>query len=364
MAPPKGRAGKRPARSAKKDTIGFGVVGCGVIAPFHVKSIEAADGAELVACCDIIEDKAKAFAKEHGCKHWYRDLDDMLKQDDVQAVCICTPSGIHARNGIAVAQAGKHIMCEKPLDVTLENIDALIDAADESNVKLGGIFQRRTYPTSHLVRNAVRGGKLGKLVLGDAYLKYFRSHEYYASADWRATWELDGGGALMNQGVHGIDLLLWIMGGVSQVSAFTRHLVRNIVVEDTAVAILEFETGALGVIEGTTSVTPGESTRHELHGDDGTIVLTESKIAKWHCGDETEPPETAAVDTGGGGVSDPAAIGAGGHMMLIQDLVNAIKEDREPMIPGREARRAVELILAIYQSQCTGAPVQLPLCCG
>jgi UDP-N-acetyl-2-amino-2-deoxyglucuronate dehydrogenase len=361
MVPPKAGAKKKAGRAAKQDTIGFGVIGCGVIAPFHVKGIEAAAGAQLVACCDIIESKAKAFAKEHGCKHWYRDLDDMLKQDDVQAVCICTPSGIHAENGVAAAQAGKHIMCEKPLDVTLEKIDALIGAADENNIKLGGIFQRRTYPTSHLVREAVRGGKLGKVVLGDAYLKYFRSHEYYASADWRATWELDGGGALMNQGVHGIDLLLWIMGAVRQVSAFTRHLVRNIAVEDTAVAILEFETGALGVIEGTTSVTPGEPTRHEFHGDDGTIILTESKITKWHCGEERQPPEVEQVDTGGGAVSDPTAIGAGGHMILIQDLVNAIEEGREPMIPGREARRAVECILAIYQSQCTGAPVQLPL---
>jgi predicted dehydrogenase len=354
---------KAPARgAAKQDTLGFGIIGCGVIAPFHADSIVAAQGAEIVAVCDIIPEKAKAFAAKYHVKHVYRDLEEMLKQDDVQAVSVCTPSGRHAEHGIAAAQAGKHIMCEKPLDVTLGKIDALIGAADENRVKLAGIFQRRTYPTSHLVRQAVRSGKLGKLVLGDCYQKLFRSHEYYASGDWRATWELDGGGALMNQGVHGIDLLLWIMGKVSQVTAYTRHLVRNIAVEDTAVAILEYETGALGVIQGATSVTPGEPTRWEFHGDDGTLILTESTITKWHCGGETEPPETPPMDTGPGGVSDPTAIGAGGHMMLIQDLVNAIREDRDPMIPGREARRAVELILAIYQSQCEGRPIQLPLC--
>lgn len=364
MAPT--RKGKKtsaavPKTRSQEETIGFGIIGCGVIAPFHADSIRAATGAEIVACCDIVVEKAKAFAEKYGIPHYYRHLDDMLKQDDLQAVCICTPSGLHAQHGIAAAQAGKHIMCEKPLDVTLEAIDALIEAADKYQVKLGGIFQRRTYPVSRLVRDAVRGGKLGKLVLGDCYQKLFRSHEYYASGDWRATWELDGGGALMNQGVHGIDLLLWIMGRVKRVSAFTRHLVRNIPVEDTAVAILEYETGALGVIEGTTSVTPGEPTRWEFHGDDGTIILQEGTILKWHCGSETEPPEVPQVDTGGGGVSDPTAIGAGGHMVLIQDLVNAIKENREPMIPGREARKAVELILAIYQSERTGTPVELPL---
>jgi len=348
--------------AATKDTIGFGIIGCGVIAPFHAQSIQAAVGAEIVACCDVVEGKAKAFAGKHGIKHVYRDLDDMLKQDNLQAVCICTPSGLHAQNGVAAAQAGKHIMCEKPLDVTLPAIDALIAAADEYRVRLGGIFQRRTYPVSQAVRNAVRGGKLGKLVLGDCYQKLFRSHEYYASGDWRATWELDGGGALMNQGVHGIDLLLWIMGRVKRVSAYARHLVRNIPVEDTAVAILEYETGALGVIQGTTSVTPGEPTRWEFHGDEGTIILQEASITKWHCGEEKEPPEIGKVDSGAGGVSDPTAIGAGGHMMLIQDLVNAIHEGREPMIPGREARRAVELILAIYESERTGCPVDLPLC--
>jgi UDP-N-acetyl-2-amino-2-deoxyglucuronate dehydrogenase len=360
MTPRKSRAA--PRGSGRKDTIGFGIIGCGVIAPFHGDSLVAAQGADIVACCDIVPAKARAFAEKYRVKHAYRSLEEMLKQDDVQAVCICTPSGLHAEHGIAAAQAGKHLMCEKPLDVTLRQIDALIAAADQNRVKLAGIFQRRTYATSRLVRQAVRGGKLGKLVLGDCYQKLFRSHGYYASADWRATWELDGGGALMNQGVHGIDLLLWIMGRVSQVTAYTRHLVRNIPVEDTAVAILEYETGALGVVEGTTSVTPGESSRWEFHGDDGTIILTEAQITRWHCGTETEPPATPSVDAGGGGVSDPTAIGAGGHMLLIQDFVNAIREDREPMIPGREARRAVELILAVYQSQCEGRPVTLPLC--
>ncbi len=364
MTPPRGakRAAGAPPKTASDRKVGFGIVGCGVIGPWHAIAIAHTENAELVACCDIIEEKAKAFAKEHGAKHYYRDLDRMLAQDNVQAVCICTPSGLHAQHAIAAAQAGKHVMCEKPLDVTLPAIDAMIATAEEHRIKLGGIFQRRTYPVNHAVRDAVRGGRLGKVVLGDAYLKYFRSHEYYASADWRATWEFDGGGALMNQGVHGVDLLLWIMGRVKRVSALTRHLVRNIPVEDTAVAILEYEHGALGVIEATTSVTPGESSRFELHGDDGTIILEETNILKWVCGDETEPPEIEPADAGEGAVADPTAIGVGGHIALLQDFTNAILENRQPMIPGREARTAVELILAIYQSQREGRIVELPLC--
>ena len=342
--------------------IRFGIVGCGVIAPWHARGITNTPEAELVAVCDVIQERADKLSADFGGAAVYTDYRKMLAKGGVDAVCVCVPSGLHGQVTIDAAKAGKHVMCEKPIEITLDKIDAMVAACANAKVKLGVIFQRRTSPVWHKIKKTVDEGKLGKMVLGDAYLKYYRSQEYYDSGDWRGTWELDGGGALMNQGVHGIDLLLWIMGRVKRVSAYARHLVRNIPVEDTAVAILEYETGALGVIQGTTSVTPGEPTRWEFHGDDGTIVLQEASITKWHCGEEREAPEIQKVDSGGGGVSDPTAIGAGGHMMLIQDLVNAIKEDREPMIPGREARRAVQLILAIYESERTGCPVDLPLC--
>ena len=340
------------------EKIGWGIIGCGTIGPWHTQAATAAQGAELKVVCDIVEEKAKKLGEEHGVPY-VTSMDELLARDDVQAVSVCTPSGMHSEHAIAVAEAGKHILCEKPLDVTLEKIDAMIEAAAANNVKLAGVFQRRTAPSSRRVREAVRTGKLGKLVLGDCYQKYYRSHEYYASGDWRATWELDGGGALMNQGVHGIDLLLWIMGDVVRVSAFCRRLVRNIQVEDTAVAMLEFANGALGVLEGTTSVTPGYGCNVEVHGDRGSIKLDGDTITAWEI--EGEEPETAAAQDRGT-ASDPTALASTGHQRHIEDLCGAIREDREPEIPGREARKAVELIKAIYlSSREGGATIELPL---
>lgn len=349
--------------TARKDTdIGFGIIGCGVIAPTHRDAIQSVPGARLVACCDIIEERAQAFAKEAGSGvRAYRKLEDMLKQDDVQAVCVCTPSGMHGDHAIAAMEAGKHVLCEKPMDITLAKIDQMIAVAERNHVKLSGVFQFRTYPSSKKVREAVRMGKLGKLVLGDCYQKYYRSHEYYASGDWRATWALDGGGCLMNQGVHGIDLLLYLMGDVKRLSAYARRLVRNIEVEDTAVAILEFANGAVGVIEGTTSVTPGYGCTIEISGDDGTIKLSGNQIVAW----DVKGEEGAEVEGQGerGTASDPrAGLTAIGHIQHVTDLVAAIREDREPQIPGREARRAVEVIKAIYYSSREGGvTVELPL---
>jgi UDP-N-acetyl-2-amino-2-deoxyglucuronate dehydrogenase len=189
-------------------------------------------------------------------------------------------------------------------------------------------------------------------------MKYYRSPEYYKSAGWRGTWELDGGGALMNQGVHGIDLLLWMAGDVESVVAQTDHLVRDIEVEDTAVAILKFKNGAFGVIEGTTSVTPGQGARFELHGNDGTVILRDGKIGAWHVPDVPQPG-TGEEAEGGKAHSDPKAITATGHVFLVEDMCQAIFEDRDPHITGESARKAVDLILAIYESSRTNKRVYL-----
>ncbi len=340
------------------ERIGWGIIGCGVIGPWHAQAITGAEGAELVAVCDIVEQKAKKLGEEYSVPY-VTDINEFLAREDVQAVSICTPSGMHAEQAIAAAEAGKHILCEKPLDITLERIDAMIEAAAANNVKLAGVFQRRTLPSSQRVREAVRGGKLGKVVLGDCYQKYYRSHEYYASGEWRATWDLDGGGALMNQGVHGVDLLLWIMGDVARVSGYCRRLVRNIDVEDTAVAMVEFANGALGVLEATTSVTPGYAMALEVHGDTGSIKMASDEITTWAIAGEEE--QTAEA-TGAGTAADPTALSTYGHQHHVADLCQAITEDRPPQIPGHEARKAVELIKAIYlSSREGGAAVELPL---
>ncbi len=340
------------------EKLGWGIIGCGVIAPFHAQAVAQVANAELRAVYDIVEEKAQKFGEEYDVPY-VTDIAELLAREDVQVVSICTPSGLHAEQAIAAAEAGKHILCEKPLDITLEKIDAMIEAAAANDVKLAGVFQKRTVPAVHRIRQAVRNGKLGKLVLGDCYQKWYRSHEYYASGDWRASWEMDGGGALMNQGIHAVDLLLWIMGDVARVSAYCRRLARNIEVEDTAIAILEFTNGALGVLEATTSVTPGYDCTLEIHGDAGTIKLQGEKIVAWEVEGETQE---AVEDETRGTAADPAALDMAGHRHLVEDLCEAIIQDLEPQIPGSEARKAVEVIKAMYlSSRQGGGTVELPL---
>ena len=349
--------------TARNDVIGWGLIGCGGISGAHGRAVKELEGVKLVACCDVILERAESRAAEFGDSDTgvYTDIEKMVSDPSVDAVSICTPSGMHADNGIIAAQAGKHILSEKPIDVVLRKIDEVIAAAEENNVKLGCIFQRRTYEASKQVREAVRNGKLGKLVVGDAYQKFYRAHDYYASGDWRATWELDGGGCLMNQGVHGIDLLLYIMGDIKRLNARCRTLVRNIEVEDTAMASVEFVNGALGIIECTTSVAPGMGSKTEISGDRGTIALEGDKITTWDIPGEEDVETEEQTDKGA--ASDAAAgFGGTGHIFHIHDLCEAIRNDREPLIPGREARRAVEVIKAIYRSsRLGGATVELPL---
>jgi UDP-N-acetyl-2-amino-2-deoxyglucuronate dehydrogenase len=338
--------------------LGWAIVGCGVISTTHAKAIAAAPSAELIATCDIIPERAQKLASEYGAPHWYEDFNEMLKRDDIDVVSVCTPSGLHGVVAEAAARAKKHVFTEKPIEITRPAIDRMIQVCHDEGIKLGCVFQMRTYANNIAVRNAVQEGKLGKMVLADAYMKYYRSPEYYKSAGWRGTWELDGGGALMNQGVHGIDLLLWMAGDVESVVAQTDHLVRDIEVEDTAVAILKFKNGAFGVIEGTTSVTPGQGARFELHGNDGTVILRDGKIGAWHVPDVPQPG-TGEEAEGGKAHSDPKAITATGHVFLVEDMCQAIFEDRDPHITGESARKAVDLILAIYESSRTNKRVYL-----
>lgn len=339
--------------------LNFGIIGCGVIAPSHAKAIEATEGANLLAVCDIIPEKAQKMAEEYDVPHYFTDYNKMLELENLDVVCICTPSGLHSDHTVLAARAGKHVLCEKPLDITKEKMDIMIEECRKHNVKLAGIFQRRAGNNAQEIKAALSRGELGKIVLTDAYLKYYRSQEYYESAGWRGTWEMDGGGALMNQGVHGIDLAQWFMGGVKKVYAKTGTLARKIEVEDTAVIIVEFNNGAFGVIEGTTSVYPAQSTRVEIHGELGTIILDETEIKKWEVIGGKDRAADFAAEEHAGGSADNKAISATGHQLLVQDLVEAIRLDREPMIPGEEARKAVDLILAIYESSRTGKEIEL-----
>ena len=344
-------------RSLKE--LGFGIIGAGAISPLHISAIEKCEGARLAGIADVSEERALAIGEEKRIPS-YTDYRDLLRNRDVDVVCILTPSGLRAPVCIDAARAGKHIIAEKPLEVTLERVDSIIGECDADGVKLAVIFQVRFLPGALAAHKAIAEGRLGRLVLGGAYAKWHRSQDYYDSATWRGTWALDGGGALMNQAIHYIDLLQWMMGPVETISGHADTLVRErIEVEDTAVASLKFASGALGVIEACTSAKAGQPARLEIRGDRGTIVLEDGNVVLWDVeGAGDFVPEK--VDAGSG-ATNPMAISSLGHYAQISDMVDAINEDRPPVVDGREARKAIEIVSGIYESSRIGGSVRLPL---
>lgn len=346
--------------------LGFGIIGTGMISKFHARAIADVRGAKLVACYNRNFEKGEEFASEHDCRA-YGTLDELLADEAVDVVSICTPSGAHQESAVAAAKAGKHVIVEKPLEVTLRRCDRIINECDKNNVKLATIFPSRFHDSAITLKRAVDQGRFGKLTLGDAYVKWYRSQEYYDSGAWRGTWELDGGGALMNQAIHTVDLLVWLMGPVAEIQAHTATLAHErIEVEDVATATLRFESGALGIIEASTAVYPGYLKRIELHGTQGSAVLEEEDIKAWDFakkgrGDTAILKAMQASKSTGGGAADPAAIGHHGHASQFKDFVKAIQSGTQPAIDGREGRLAVEVILAIYKSASTGKAVKLPL---
>jgi len=344
---------------------GIGIVGTGMIARHHARAIAELEGAHLAAVTSRSEGRAQALAGELGCKG-YGDIAAMLDDPDVQIVSICTPSGAHLEPALAAAEAGRHIMIEKPIEITLERCDAVIEAAAKHGVQLAGIFQSRFFEAAREVKQAIEAGRFGKMVLADAYVKWYRPQEYYSQGGWKGTKRFDGGGALMNQSIHAVDLLLWFAGPVASVQAYCGvrgH--EGIEVEDTAVAVLQFESGAMGVLEGSTAVYPGFLKRLEISGTSGSAILEEEDLKAWSFSDETPEDEEirsrfgAATKTGGG-ASDPGAIGLEGHRKQFQQFVDAVRTGSPVALNGEEARKAVALILSVYQSAADGCPVAVP----
>lgn len=344
--------------------IGFGIVGCGVIAPFHAQAIQATAGARLVAVTDELPARAARLAAEYGVPA-VTNLAELLDRPDIQAISICVPSGLHGAIGELAAAAGKHLLIEKPIEISLAAADRLIEACRRHRVKLAVISQQRFRPAVQQLRQAQADGRFGKLIFGGAYIPWYRTQGYYDSGAWRGTIALDGGGCLMNQGIHYIDLLQWVMGPVKSVVARMQTAAHQIEVEDLAVAMLQFSNGALGIIQGSTAFYPGLPERLEIAGEGGTAIISAGTTSIWEFKDEKGEAEaygsklaatTAATSTG---AADPTAIGGHLHAVQVADLVAAIQEDREPAITGEAARRPLELILAVYQSAREGRPVDL-----
>jgi predicted dehydrogenase len=349
--------------------IGFGVIGAGNIALIHCRALAALaeQGIQPKAVLSRSPGRAQKLAAQFGMDA-LTDADRFFARPDIQAVTICTPSGTHAELGRRAAAAGKHVLVEKPIDVTLAAARSLIAACSKHRVRLGVVLQSRFLPAVQLIRRAIARGRLGRLHVVDAYVKWFRSREYYTSAPWRGTRALDGGGALINQGIHTVDLAQHFAGAATWVSGLTaRRQHPQIEAEDTALALVRYESGAAGVIEATTSLYPGFSRRVEVHGERGSIVLDGNDISLWNLVERDE--EEAELERlrdrkgkdGSNGASDPMALDVIGHQRQIEDFVGAVREGRSPVVDGAEACKALEIVLAVYQSADLGHPVELPV---
>ncbi len=338
--------------------IGFGVIGAGSIGKVHAEAITAMPGAKLLAVCGREARRTSEFAARFNATA-YTDYEQFLAHPGLQIVNICTPSGLHAEQGCQAAAAGKHLLVEKPIEITLERADKLIRTCDEAKVKLGVIFQSRLMPAVQRLKRALDDGKFGRLMMGDAYIKWSRAPEYYAAGSWHGTLALDGGGALINQAIHTLDLLRWMMGPAETVFAMKGALrYPQIEAEDTLVGTIRFQNGALGVIEAATSVVPGFRRRLEISGEHGTVILDGDVITHWSLPGESESASDSIAQLTDGS-ADPKAISTEGHRLQIEEMMRAVSEDREPFVSGREGRLSLELVEALYHSANTGQAVRV-----
>ena len=362
----------------------FGIVGCGVIAATHADAIKELVAADLVACCDIIPERASCFADRHGIskEHAHSSVKSLLADGSVDAVSICTPSGTHAVIASEALWSGRPVIIEKPMDVNLEAV-ALVNAAQkETGLPLAVISQHRFDAASIYARSLAADGHLGALVICEAQIKWHRSQEYYDSGDWRGTWELDGGGALMNQGIHTVDLMRWIMGPVHSVSAVSRTLGHErIEVEDAICATISFENGAIGNLVASTAAYPGYPAQLAIHGSAGSVIISgdalasvdlsnpvpsgkelELLLAEGMAGHAVQVAQggTRSAESNKAASADPTRSTWGdAHRAQIADFIDCIHSGRTPLVDGKAGKEAVEIILAAYESSRSGKAVNL-----
>lgn len=343
----------------------FGILGCGHIGRKHAEAIQSlSDEAELVAVADCISKLACAFACEYDC-NWYTDLGGLLSDSTIDAVCICTPSGLHAAQAIDVLTAGKHAVIEKPVDISLQAIDTLALVQSRTRRKIAVISQHRFDRANRIVHDYAHRGVFGHVTLASAQVHWWRPQAYYDSAEWRGTRSADGG-CLMNQAIHMVDLLQWIMGPIAEVQSFTSTLAHTqIDVEDTAVALLLFANGALGMIEATTTAYPGGMSRLEIHGDHGSATIENHVLTYLHTisGDGEETSNSPCANNQAQDIlrsereNVPSHLPSGvsahlpvAHRAQLLDFVQAIVNEREPLVNLEEGRKAVEIVQAIYSA--------------
>ena len=346
--------------TVRNEKIGFGLVGTGMSGGFMAKEMEYVEGGELVAVCSRNEANVSGFARANDVRHWFTDYRQLVEHEDVDVVIVSVPSGLHADVTIAASNAGKHALVEKPIEINLERADRMIGVCRANNTKLGVIFQMRFGVVARTLKEAVDSGRLGRVFLSDAIDKSSRTTAYYNSAAWRGTKTLEGGGCLMTQSIHIIDLLQYLMGPVRSVMGRVATQVHDIEIEDTATAVVTFESGAIGIIESTSSVRTALKSRLELHGDNGTVVANAQydKFLLWDVkGDQggVEVEQSFELTD----IDDPWDYPQSRHRIQLQDMVDAIREDRDPILTGEDARVPLAIIMAIYDSSREGKEVYM-----
>jgi predicted dehydrogenase len=340
--------------------IGFGFVGTGMAGGIHARELRFVKGAELVAVCSRDEANLNAFAGTFGIKQKYTDYRKLIDSPDVDVVSVLAPTGLHREIALYASRAGKHLIIEKPLDINLERADDIIRECRKNDTKLAVIFQMRFGDVAQSLKNVVQSGAMGRIFLADAFDKSSRTAAYYDSAAWRGTRELEGGGCLMTQSIHIVDLLQYVVGPVRSVVSKMSTMAHDIEVEDTAVALLQFECGAMGVLESTTSIRPALKSNVQLHGENGTIVANAQydQIMFWNV-KGIDPPSPVPANLELGDIDDPWAYPQTRHRIQMQDMVDAIRENRQPILGGIEARASLAINMAIYESARTGKEIFL-----
>jgi predicted dehydrogenase len=328
-------------------TTHIGLIGSGNITQTHARAAHAIPGVQITAICGTNQQTVARLATEHRARP-FTDFAAFFAHKPMDLVMLGTPSGLHAEQGIAAAQHGLHVLTEKPLDITTKSADVLIAAADKANVKLAVIFQDRLKPDIQRLKRWLDRGFLGKPLLVDARVKWYRPPDYYSNSKWRGTFALDGGGALINQAIHTIDLLLWLLGDVARVQARTATVLHKIEAEDATVATLEFVNGAVGTLLATTAAYPGYPRRLEITGTEGTVVLEHDRVIAVDL--RNPPPDFAAITSGdfNPSSSSAAVTDISGHQAIIRDFLHAIANNAQPICNGHEGRRSLALVEKIY----------------
>ncbi len=344
-------------------TVHIGILGAGNISDTHARAALAIKEVEIAAVYGENTAKAERLAATYGGRA-YRELEPFLSHRPMDLVAIGSPSGRHASQVIACARAGLHVLVEKPLGITTAEVDHMVEECERARMRLGVFFQDRGQPDFVRLKAFLGAGGLGRVHLATAHVKWYRPPEYYSASRWRGTWALDGGGAVMNQGIHTLDLLLWLLGDVSRVQAVTRTAAHAIQVEDTAVALLEFKGNGVGTYEATTAAFPGYRRRVEISGDRGTVIIDHDRVVAADLKPEETPFEVSRLPGSSESAASPVVSDASPHRRVIEDFLEARRTGGRPACDGREGRRSVELVQALYESARRGVAVTLPLAAG